>query len=216
MPQATIIFLTEEKSMQEFLNAILPPILGETIQYRIRVFQGKDELLSNVETTLRRYAVGMPESHRIIILVDNDRHDCKQLKMRSEAAAQSAGLVTRRADPSAWQVATCVVIEELEAWYFGDWEAVCAAYPRAPKDIPGKSRYRNPDAIQGGTAEAFEQVLQRVGYYATGLAKVDAARRVGAHFDPARCRSQSFRYFYAILLEACRVAGDATTARGHP
>lgn len=108
------------------------------------------------------------------------------------------------------------MIEELEAWYFGDWEAVCAAYPRAPKDIPGKSRYRNPDAIQGGTAEAFERVLQRVGYYATGLAKVDAARRVGAHFDPARCRSQSFRYFYAILLEACRVAGDATTARGHP
>ena len=38
--------------MQEYLNAILPPILGETIQYRIRVFQGKDELLSNVETTL--------------------------------------------------------------------------------------------------------------------------------------------------------------------
>jgi hypothetical protein len=115
MPQATIIFLTEEKSMQEFLNAILPPILGETIQYRIRVFQSKDELLSNVETTLRRYAVGMPESYRIIILVDNDRHDCKQLKMRLEAAAQSAGLITRRADPSAWQVATCVVIEELEA-----------------------------------------------------------------------------------------------------
>ncbi len=34
----------------------------------------------------------------------------------------------------------------------------------------------DPDAIPGGTWEAFERVLQRSGYFQTGLRKLEAAQ----------------------------------------
>jgi len=48
-----------------------------------------------------------------------------------------------------WQVVNRIAIEELEAWYFGNWPAVVATYPNVPENIPGKAPYRNPDAIAG-------------------------------------------------------------------
>jgi len=215
MVESHIEFLVEEPSMEAFLEVFIRRWFPDC-SFAITHFRDKMRFYGALERVLIGYASWIGSDFRIVILMDRNSDDCKALKEYLEACAARAGLRTRRTSPDDWQVATCIVIEELEAWYFGDWEAVCAAYPRAPKDIPGKSRYRNPDAIHGGTAEAFERVLQRVGYYAAGLAKVDAARRVGAHFDPARCRSQSFRYFYAILLDVCRLAGDAATAQGHP
>ena len=95
-----------------------------------------------------------------------------------------------------------VAIEELEAWYFGEWEAVRGAYPRVSRTVPQQARYRDPDAIRGGTWEAFERVLQRRGYFKTGLRKLEAARQVAAHFDPDRSRSHSFEKLRAVIAEA--------------
>ncbi|BCW97001.1 MAG: DUF4276 family protein [Fimbriimonadales bacterium] len=209
MAQAKVIFLVEEESMEAFLQIVFPRICGEALECRIRKFQGKQDLLGKIPSLFQGYAKGLPASDRVIVLLDRDDDDCAQLKMLVESAAQSAGLPTRQANPAGWQLAICIVIEELEAWYFGDWSAVCAAYPRVPKNIPAKSKYRNSDAIQGGTAEALERILQRAGYYKAGLAKADAARRVAEHFDPSRCRSPSFRYFYKVLREICSVPDDA-------
>ena len=140
------------------------------------------------------------------MLVDQDDDDCRQLKARFEQAAAEAGLLSRTAaEDRPWQVANRVVIEELEeleAWYFGDWDAVRAAYPRVRPNIPQQARYRDPDAIQGGTWEAFERVLKRYGYFTTGLRKVEAARAVATHFDPGRSRSHSFDKLHAVIAEA--------------
>lgn len=100
-----------------------------------------------------------------------------------------------------YQVVNRIVVEELEAWYFGDWEAVMAAYPRVPSTVPRQERYRFPDAITGGTWEGFERVLQRAGYFKGGLLKVEAARRIAPHLDPDRSRSPSFRCFCSVLAE---------------
>ena len=54
-----------------------------------------------------------------------------------------------------------IAIEELEAWYFGDWTAVVQAWPRVSANVPAQRGYRDPDAIPGGTWQAFECVLQR-------------------------------------------------------
>lgn len=94
-----------------------------------------------------------------------------------------------------------IVVEELEAWYFGDWEAVRAQYPRVPATVPQRRGYRDPDAIAGGTWEAFERVLQKHGYFEQGLAKIDAARCLGARIEPERQRSASFQTFHAALKE---------------
>ena len=95
-----------------------------------------------------------------------------------------------------------IAIEELEAWYFGDWPAVCAAYPKVSAHVASKAGYRDPDSIAGGTWEAFERVLQRHGYFRGGLAKIEAARALGAAIDPARNRSVSFGRLRDAVLEA--------------
>lgn len=88
-----------------------------------------------------------------------------------------------------------IAIEELEAWFFGDVEALRAAYPKVPATLGSQARYRDPDAIVGGTWEALERVLQGKGYHRGGLQKIKAAKEIAAHMDPARNRSRSFRVF---------------------
>ena len=117
--------------------------------------------------------------------------------------AVGSGLVTRtRMRDGRWQVANRIVVEELEAWYFGDWEAVCRAYPRTSPNTPRKAAYRQPDSINGGTWEKFEKIMQRHGYFEGGLRKVEAARKIARYTDPARNRSGSFLKFRDAIVEA--------------
>jgi len=120
-----------------------------------------------------------------------------------EHAAASANLITRSvAGSSSWQIANRIAIEELEAWYFGDWDAVRATYARVSASIPGRTPYRSPDAIEGGTWEAFERVLQSAGYFKGGLRKTEVARELGHRIDPLRNGSPSFARFYQTIVEA--------------
>jgi hypothetical protein len=93
-----------------------------------------------------------------------------------------------------------IAVEELEAWFFGDATAIMQAYPGIPASLPQKAKYREPDAIAGGTWEALERVLQRAGYFKGGLAKIEAARSIARKMDPQQNRSISFRCFRDALL----------------
>lgn len=97
---------------------------------------------------------------------------------------------------------TRIAIEELEAWYFGDWQAVCRAFPGVSTTIPKRAGYRKPDAIQGGTWEAFERVLKQGGYCKQGLSKVQTASAMGQHMEPEENRSPSFQVFWQAITEA--------------
>jgi hypothetical protein len=91
-------------------------------------------------------------------------------------------------------------VEELEAWFFGDVDALRKAYPGIPASLGERAGYRNPDAIRGGTWEALERELQRAGHHREGLAKIKAAREISAWMEPLRNRSPSFRTFREGLL----------------
>ena len=189
--------------MEAFLRALLPRLLPQDRTFEVRVFQGKRDLLKKLESRLRAYSRWLPEDHRIVVMVDRDNDDCHELKAQLEEAAAHAGLLTRsRAVERPWQLVNRVAIEELEAWYFGDWQAVRAAYPRVSANISNKAAYRDPDLIAGGTWEALERILKRHGYFTTGLRKVEAARAVAAHIEPARNRSQSFGHLVGAIAEA--------------
>ena len=99
-----------------------------------------------------------------------------------------------------FQVVNRLAIKELEAWFFGDVDALKAAYPRVSPTLGQRARYRNPDAITGGTWEALERLLQRLNYFRQGLPKITVAREVSRHMDPARNRSRSFQVFREGLL----------------
>lgn len=203
MPVSHFEFLVEEQSMENFLKAMLPKMLPEDISFRIHPHQGKAALLRNIENRLRGYAKWLPDDYRIVVIVDRDGDNCEELKCKLEKACNSAGLRSRRsAEGSDWQAVTRIVVEELEAWYFGDWSAVQAAYPKVSSNTPRKARYRDPDAIAGGTWEAFERILQRNGYFKQGLPKAEVATKIGSHIDPERNRSHSFKVFRGAVRVA--------------
>lgn len=204
MPAAHFELLVEEPSMEAFLRALLPRLLPQDRTFEVHPFQGKSDLLGKLEQRLRGYAAWLPADWRIVVAVDRDDEDCLALKRQLEAMARRAGLRTRaRASNAPWQLVNRIAIEELEAWYFGDWAAVRAAYPRASANVPRRQGFREPDAIAGGTWEAFERVMQARGYFKGGLLKNEAARAIGAHVDPTRSSSHSFRAFSDAIAEAC-------------
>ena len=197
-----LVFLTEEPSMEAFLQEFLPRCFPDVIA-TVHHYQGKYDLLRNLEGRLRGYADWPSNDRRIVVVVDRDDDDCHQLKKRLELIADRAGLLTRsRAGSRLWRVVNRIAIEELEAWYFGDPEAVCAAYPRVPRTFTNRAPYRQPDAITGGTWEAFERLLQDHGYFKNGIPKTQVARDIGALVVPERNTSPSFRTFYNAIVEA--------------
>ena len=161
--------------MEEFLQTLLARMLVGESTFAIHSFQGKNNLLKKLPNRLRGYSKWIPENYRIVVVLDRDDDDCRALKNQLETIATKSGLITRsRASGHPWQVVNRIAIEELEAWYFGDWEAVCKAFPRVPPTIPKRAPYRNPDSIQGGTWESFERVMKRYDYFKEGLRKVAA------------------------------------------
>ena len=206
--------LVEEPSMEAFLEAALPRLLPADCTFAIHAFRSKHDLLRKLSGRLRGYRRTLLDDWRVIVMIDRDNKNCREVKANLEKESRQAGLITRAiSDDIAWQVVNRVVIEELEAWYFGDWEAVRQAFPQVSPHTPNQSKYRDPDAIRGGTWEAFERVLQAGGYYSQGLAKIDAAKKIGPFIDPDRNRSHSFKKFYEAIIEAsaCLVPQDDAT-----
>jgi hypothetical protein len=76
-----------------------------------------------------------------------------------------------------------------------------AAYPGVSKGVPHRHKYRDPDAIDGGTWEALERLLRQAGYYPAGLPKVEAARAIAQHMDPWANTSKSFQIFRDVVVE---------------
>lgn len=186
--------------MEQYLRAMLPRFLSSNIRLDYITFSGKHDLLHKIEDRLRGLQ-RIPDGDRIFVLVDRDQDNCEDLKQELESKATRAGIVTRStAGASDWQLVNRIVVEELEAWYFGDWDAVVAAYPRAPRGVAQKRPYRRPDDIAGGTWERFEREMKPV--FRGGLAKTQAAQRIGGTTDPDRCRSPSFQAFWRAVLEA--------------
>lgn len=134
-----VVLLVEEPSMEAFLRTLLPRLLPETCGHEIHAFQCKSDLKRKLPARLRAYARWLPEDWRIFVLVDRDRDDCRDLKNELEETARGSGLRTISRDER-WQLANRIVVEELEAWYFGNWEAV----RRASESL---AKYSEPCAV---------------------------------------------------------------------
>lgn len=198
-----LIVMVEEPSMEAALELLLPKMLGDT-EFQIIRFQCKDDLLKQLPSRLSGYQSWLPPNWAIVVLLDRDDDNCIVLKQQLENIAAQARLMTKThaGAGNSFRVANRIAVEELEAWFFGDWPAVQAAYPRVPITIPQKAAYRDPDAIRGGTWEALERELQKSGYFKTGLRKFECARAIAPHMELARNRSKSFQAFHAAVSAA--------------
>jgi hypothetical protein len=198
-----LIVFVEEPSMKVALEHFLPKLMVGT-DFEIRRFLCKDDLLKNLPDRLRGYSTFLPASWALLVLVDRDDDNCLELKRSMESMVAAAGLISKTSagNGNQFQVVNRIAIEELESWFFGDWQAVRKAYPRVPATIPQKAGYRDPDAIIGGTWEALERVLKRGGYYKTGLRKMECARTVAQYMEPTRNSSRSFQAFVGAVSAA--------------
>jgi hypothetical protein len=185
--------LVEEPSMEEALSSLMPKMVRPGVAIHIRQFQCKDDLLKQLPQRLAGYKQWLSDTAMLLVIVDRDDDDCMELKAALETMAHQAGFRTRKNSlKGQFQVINRIAIEELEAWFFGDWPAVQAAYPKLDASVPKRAGFRDPDGIKGGTWEALEREMQRKGYFKQGLRKLELARSIAVQMDPARNTSASF------------------------
>lgn len=180
--------LLEEPSAEVALQALLPKIAPGTT-FRLHPHGGKPELLARLPGKLQGYRSLLRNrpDWRVIVLLDEDRSECTALKRQVVDIGRRAGLQGA--------LLVRIAVEELEAWFIGDMPALLRAYPRIPQTLRARRRFRDPDAVPGGTWEALEGVLQKEGYYLSGLPKIEAARRIAAYMDVESNDSRSFCSF---------------------
>jgi hypothetical protein len=197
-------FLVEEASLESALIQLLPKILPSNVSSKIHAFRGKTDLLAKLPNRLKGYQAWLPPDWKIVILIDEDREDCLKLKQKLEIMTISAGFITKSScqKNKSFQVLNRIVVEELEAWFFGDVQAICQAYPKVSANLATQQPYRDPDAIKGGTWEALERVLRRAGYHQGGLEKYKASSEISKYMNPESNRSKSFQVFYQGLLQS--------------
>lgn len=121
----------EEPSMKEALDILLPSLLPpKGVDCKIIDHGSKKALLATVPARLAGYARWADPALRILVLVDRDGDDCRLLKHQLEAAALSAGLASKTAPDcrGKFQIVNRIVIEELEAWFLGDVQALSEVY----------------------------------------------------------------------------------------
>ena len=182
-----IHFLVEESSTEIALKFIVPKIIGNIHTFEIHNFGNKNKLLKHLPERMKSYA-NIPYEFRIVILVDEDRSNCLELKKKlcdasSVVIAKKGNIVLHR-----------IVVEELESWFIGDVAAIRAEYEKIPASLPQQAKFRDPDAIKGGTWEELDKILKKYGYE-TGLQKMNFAQKVSPHMDVENNQSRSFQVF---------------------
>jgi len=193
--------LVEEPSAEAALECLLPRILVSTTTFKIYPYEGKRDLLKKLPHRLRAYRRWITADYCIIILIDRDNDDCHDLKNRLEQYARDANFPTKTSSSGrSYLLVNRLAIEELEAWFLGDLDAVRSAYPKV-RINEFSARYRHPDQIAGGTWETLERVFRRAGYFQTGMPKIEVARKISAFMDPHRNRSRSFQVFRDVILQ---------------
>ncbi|MDQ2706869.1 MAG: DUF4276 family protein [Actinomycetota bacterium] len=200
--------LVEEVSAEFALRAFLPKI-APGVDHEILSFRGKSDLLKKLPQRLAGYAAWPGATHvRIVVLIDRDREDCIQLRQQLDETAVQAGFAV--AGPRR-TVLNRIAIEELEAWFLGDIDALKCAYPRFPASTAAKKAFRDPDAIDG-TWEALETLLQRHGYHKSGLPKTSAAAEIAEYMDVEKNGSRSFRVFRDGVRRLIEIEGSHAEA----
>lgn len=212
--------LVEDSSGEKLLTSLLPRFWGkqgEPHTWRVHSYKGigripknlgagrdaaKRLLLSQLPRVLGGYGK-TPGIDAVVVVVDSDVRDCREFL--SELIS-----VVAACDPAP-KTLFRLAIEEIEAWYFGDREALVSAYPRAKTDVLNRYVQDSPcgtwellaDAVYPGGAAA----VKKAGWPLPGQIKHEWAERIGPRLDPDRNLSPSFGKLRKGLI---RLIAEAT------
>lgn len=171
-----LVFLLEEPSMKFLLDGLLPRILPEGVCFQTIPHNGKRALEKSIPHKLRGW--NEPGDVRFVILHDQDTKDCRKLKQSLQTLCAGTGR----------PVLIRIACQEMEAWYFGDVQALSLAYqrPRLCK-IAEQRKYRVPDEIPTPKEELYRLLPEHQ--------QIAGAKRVAPYMDVERNTSESFRQF---------------------
>jgi hypothetical protein len=170
-----LVFLLEEYSMKVFLEGFLPRFFRD-LPFLCVPHEGKHDLEKSIPRKLRAWR---EPGVKFVVVRDNDGGDCRALKRT---------LVELCTDGGCNDALVRIACQELEAWYFGDLEALALAFDDDKlRRLGAKERYRNPDAINQPGSALMNLVPQ--------FQKVSGARRMAAHLAWDRNESSSFKAF---------------------
>lgn len=176
-----LIFMTEEASMVETLQVVIPKVVPNALEkehWLAIPHEGKNDLQKSFPRKLESWR---EPGVRFMVLRDTDgAPDCKLIKQRL------INLIPTTFGGSAPIIR--LVCQELAAWFLGDLDAIKAAYPGAEKHSRFKSiGERDPDTL----TNASELLAAMTGT----RAKRTRARKIAQKMDPSRNRSTSFGHF---------------------
>ncbi len=147
-------------------------------------------LLHNLPSKLRAYGSTMKEDEVVVVLVDlDDKEDCigfkEQLRKTLDICPQRPNTLFR------------IAIEELEAWFLGDRQAILAAYPNAKADVLNAYVQDSQCGTWEKLANAIEPGLQKPGPRSIRILaqKQKWAARIARNMDVENNHSPSFRVF---------------------
>lgn len=175
-----LIFLLEEPSMQNVLEAILPKIIPTEITFKCISHQGKQDLAQSIPKKIKAFKDFSPNT-RFIIVHDQDSNDCKTLKSQLVEICRQAGHL---------QALIRIICRELESWFLGDLAAVETAYQLKPDSLRKKQnsqKYRDPDRLNCAKQELRSLVRE---YYPGTHSKA-----IAPYLSLDNNKSQSFQIF---------------------
>lgn len=212
--------LVEDRSGKDALDILIPKIIGSAHSFIIHPYKGiggipknmrnaddasKRILLANLPKLLKGYGktfAGYQNYRAAVILVCDLDDKCLKI-FRNELFT-----ILNECNPKP-ETRFCIAIEEGEAWFLGDLDAVKAAYPKAKDAI--LNSYENDsicgtweklaDALYKGGASA----LSAKGWQAVGAEKSKWAKEISPHLTVETNRSPSFQYFRRKLQELAEI-----------
>ena len=179
-----IVFLTEEESMKQYLEVLIPklwPGSTEGMDWIVLSFQGKSDLEQSVPKKMASWSYGNPH---FIILRDNDGGNCFTIKQKLWTIAK----------PFQKPFHVRIVCQQLESWLLGDLGAVKLAYPGVT--VRKKAKFREPDKLTNASQELEKLVHER--------AKILRAKKIGEHSDFEENTSRSFNVLVKTLRQLIR------------
>jgi len=186
-----LVFCLEELSARVLLEGLLARLPLGGVQTKFIVFEGKQDLDKHLAKKLRGY---LNPHATFIVLRDQDRNDCRTLKLALQTKCQEAG----RAD-----ALVRIACREIESFYLGDLAAAEAAFSiHNLAKLQNRARYRDPDQIERPSKE-LEKVTKR------RYQKVAGSRAIAPHLSFDNTRSRSFEN----LIGAIRVQLDRLQGR---
>jgi hypothetical protein len=212
--------LVEDQSGKKALDILVPKVIGSAHTFVVHPYKGigrvprnmrdprdasKRILMDNLPKLLKGYgrtqAGRRAFSETVILVCDLDD------KCLREFLVELNG-VLNRCDPKP-ETRFCMAIEEGEAWFLGDVEAIKAAYPRAEDEVFRSyvndsicgTWERLADAVYPGGASS----LSAKGWQAIGAEKAKWAELIAPHMNVQKNNSPSFSYFINKIQELSRI-----------